>query len=113
MSDEIPPRPMSYEDARSDPLGSLLADLQNLSAYLHQRSDRSYKLAEQFVNHARVSPETRAYDERQSTMLEYQHQIWREIAGQVDRLVRRYTEVSQESDENTQSGLDSPSSEGG
>lgn len=94
MSNVIPPRPASYDDAQRDPLPSLLRDLQALSDYLHARGQRTFETARQFADHARASVDTRAYDERQATMLEYQHQVWMEIAGLVDRLATRYGEIA-------------------
>jgi exonuclease VII large subunit len=93
MSPDIPPRPTPSSEARLAPFASLLNDLSALSSYLHQRSDKTYENAQRFANHARQSIETRAYDERQATMLEYQHQVWNEIAGLVDRLTTRYSEI--------------------
>lgn len=89
MSDAIPPRPQ--DDAASDPLAVLLGDLQALSDYLHGRSRQTYEMATRFAAAARRDTDARAYDERQATMLEYQHHIWNEIAGLVDRLVLRYS----------------------
>ncbi len=94
MSDDaplIPPRP--GDDMEADPLAALLGDLQSLSGYLHQRSRQTYETATRFAEHARHSAaDTRGYDERQATMLEYQHHIWNEIAGLVDRVILRYGE---------------------
>ena len=86
----IPPRPSDGSEA--EPLIALLQDLQGLSDYLHQRGKQTYETAKKFAENARRNAETRAYDERQTVMLEYQHHIWEEIAGLVDRLVGRYTE---------------------
>jgi hypothetical protein len=93
MSDDaplIPPRPGN--DAATDPLVALLGDLHQLSEYLHQRSRQTYETASRFAEHARQSADTRGYDERQATMLEYQHHIWNEIAGLLDRVIMRYAE---------------------
>ena len=86
----IPPRPT--DDASTEPLVALLADLHSLSDYLHSRSRQTYEMATRFAQNARRNEDTRAYDERQTVMLEYQHHIWQEIAGLVDRLVTRYAE---------------------
>jgi hypothetical protein len=85
----VPPRPT--DPAAGDPLVGLLHDLQELSGYLHQRGTQTYETAKKFAENARRNPDTRAYDERQTTMLEYQHHIWQEIAGLVDRLLVRYS----------------------
>ncbi len=89
-ADAIPPRPSA--DADAEPMAALLTDLQSLSDYLHSRSRQTYDMATRFAQNARRSEDTRAYDERQTVMLEYQHHIWQEIAGLVDRLVTRYTD---------------------
>jgi hypothetical protein len=93
MSDAIPPRPA--EDA-AEPLAALLGDMQSLSDYLHSRSRATYETATRFAASARQNADTRTYDERQATMLEYQHHIWQEIAGLVDRLITRYGEPEEE-----------------
>jgi hypothetical protein len=97
MSDHdlMPPRPT--EDAEADPLAALLGDLQALSDYLHGRSRQTYETATRFAANARRNADTRAYDERQAVMLEYQHHIWQEIAGLVDRLIVRYSAPEDES----------------
>ncbi len=68
----------------------LLADLSQLQQYLDERGTHTYELAQRFIANARRDPSSRAYDERQATMLEYQHYIWREIAGRVGQLLARY-----------------------
>jgi len=87
MSDAIPPRPA--EDA-AEPLAALLGDMQSLSDYLHSRSRATYETATRFAASARQNADTRTYDERQATMLEYQHYIWHEIAGRVSQLLVAY-----------------------
>lgn len=89
-SDAIPPRPS--DETTAEPMVALLTDLQSLSEYLHSRSRQTYEMATRFAQNARRNEDTRAYDERQTVMLEYQHHIWQEIAGLVDRLVTRYNE---------------------
>jgi|GEM_PF-2559909 len=93
MANDIPPQPTPYATAQVDPMAALLNDLTALSEYLHQRGQTTYTNAQQFAQHARQNTDTRQYDERQATMLEYQHQVWKEIAGLVDRLAVRYTEI--------------------
>jgi hypothetical protein len=86
-----PPQPGSSADA--EPLEALLDDLRALSAYLRQRGQQTYEMAQKFAINARKHPETRAYDERQATMLEYQHYIWNEIAGLLDKLIAVHSEA--------------------
>lgn len=92
MSPPIPPRPATGEHDPDQPIVGLLHDLHDLSGYLHSRSQQTFATAQKFAENVRKHPETRAYDERQVTMLEYQHHIWQEIAGLVDRLVTRYAD---------------------
>lgn len=94
MGNDIPPQPTSLSQAQLHPLNSLLKDMQQLSDYLHGRGDKTFETATKFAQHAHSHPDTRAYDERQATMLEYQHQVWLEIAGLLDRLVTRYEELN-------------------
>ena len=73
-------------------LRGLLADLAQLQQYLSERGDHTYELAQRFLANARRDASSRAYDERQATMLEYQHYIWREIAGRVGQIRAHYAE---------------------
>jgi hypothetical protein len=56
-------------------LEGLLRDLETLQAYLQERGRHAYELAQRFLANARRDAGSRAYDERQATMLEYQHSI--------------------------------------
>src|SRR5215471_16957869 len=71
-------------------LRSLLGDLETLRQYLDERGRHTYELAQRFLDNARRDPSSRAYDERQATMLEYQHYIWHEIAGRISQLLVAY-----------------------
>jgi len=73
-------------------LRALLHDLDELSTYLHGRGQQSYTLAQRFLDHARQEKDqkTREYDEQQAKMLDYQHYIWHEIAGLVEKLSAPY-----------------------
>jgi hypothetical protein len=73
-------------------LAALLADLDELGRYLDERGRHSSELAQKFLANARRDAASRAYDERQATMLEYQRYIWAEIAGRVSKLVSLYGE---------------------
>ncbi|HZC06988.1 MAG TPA: hypothetical protein VE338_15240 [Ktedonobacterales bacterium] len=73
-------------------LTELLAALGQLQRYLDERGSHTYELAQRFIANARRDPASRSYDERQATMLEYQHYIWREIAGRVGQLISLYGE---------------------
>ncbi len=54
-------------------LEALLSDLNQLSRYLTDRGQHTYELAQRFMENAQRNPGSRSYDERQATMLEYQH----------------------------------------
>jgi hypothetical protein len=86
------------EPTAEERLAALLADLTSLSEYLAERGRHTYQLAERFMQNAARNPSSRAYDERQATMLEYQHHVWTEIAGLVSRLVTTYSEPDTEVD---------------
>jgi hypothetical protein len=78
------------DDEPDAKLRSLLGDLETLRQYLDERGRHTYELAQRFLENARRDPTSRAYDERQATMLEYQHYIWHEIAGRVSQLLVAY-----------------------
>lgn len=74
----------------AEALVALLRDLAELRDYLEERGRHTYELAQRFLQNARRDTADRAYDERQATMLEYQHYVWHEIAGRVDKLLALY-----------------------
>ncbi len=69
---------------------ALLADLQELATYLHSRGEKTLALSKQFEENAQRDPSNREFDQRQATMLDYQHHIWHEIGNMVDRLIKQY-----------------------
>ena len=71
-------------------LQALLGDLETLHGYLSERGRHTYDLAQRFLENARRDASNRAFDERQAAMLEYQHYIWHEIAGMVNKLLVTY-----------------------
>jgi hypothetical protein len=75
-----------------EPLQALLRDLGQLSEYLHGRGQNASTLAQRFLENARreQDQQTRAFDEQQARMLDYQHFIWHEIAGMVEKLIGKY-----------------------
>lgn len=91
-------------------LAALLRDLDALHAYLTQRGRHTYDLAQRFLDNARRNTESRAFDERQATMLEYQHYIWHEIAGRVTQLLVAYGEP-EDSTSDVSSSAETPDSE--
>jgi hypothetical protein len=86
------------EPTAEERLAALLADLAELGEYLAERGRHTYDLAQRFMEHAQQDRDasSRAYDERQATMLDYQHYIWSEIAGLVSRLVTTYSPADSE-----------------
>lgn len=95
MADQGTPNPAQQNsDASSaeETLAALLRDLRELEGYLTQRGRHTYELAQRFLENARRNEGARAFDERQATMLEYQHYIWHEIAGMVNKLLVTYGE---------------------
>ena len=76
---------------------ALLRDLETLERYLSERGRHTYDLAQRFLENARRDQANRAFDERQAAMLEYQHYIWHEIAGLVNKLLVTYGPSDDES----------------
>ncbi|MBV9614218.1 MAG: hypothetical protein JO031_02040 [Ktedonobacteraceae bacterium] len=71
-------------------LNALLSDLQELTAYLHGRGDKTLALSKQFEEHAKKDATNKEFDLSQAKMLDYQHHIWHEIGNLVDKLIKRY-----------------------
>ena len=69
---------------------ALLKDLHELAEYLHQRGEKTRKLAQQFADNAQKDASNREFDLNQSRMLDYQHHIWHEIGGLVEKLLKQY-----------------------
>ena len=92
------PEKKTPESESAERLEGLLRDLETLQAYLQERGRHAYELAQRFLVNARRDAGSRAYDERQATMLEYQHYIWHEIAGRVSQLLVAYGEPEETSD---------------
>jgi len=102
----------SKEQAESaERLEGLLRDLETLQAYLQERGRHAYELAQRFLANARRDAGSRAYDERQATMLEYQHYIWHEIAGRVSQLIVAYGEPEETSGSDASSSNQPPTRE--
>ena len=83
-------RTASAADDSEARLNALLHDLETLHDYLRERGQHTYELAQRFLANSRRDSSSRAYDERQATMLEYQQYIWHEIAGRVQQLLAAY-----------------------
>lgn len=83
-------RRMDEEQSARATLQALLGDLETLQGYLSERGRHTYELAQRFLENARRDVSNRAFDERQAAMLEYQHYIWHEIAGMVNKLLVTY-----------------------
>jgi hypothetical protein len=78
-------------DSAQATLVALLGDLETMATYLSERGRHTYDLAQRFLENARRDPSNRAFDERQAAMLEYQHYVWHEIAGMVNKLLITYS----------------------
>ena len=105
-SNESPENAPNVTDAER--LAGLLRDLETLQAYLQERGRHSYELAQRFLANARRDAGSRAYDERQATMLEYQHYIWHEIAGRVTQLLVAYGGESDQTVDDTSGDSSAP-----
>ena len=71
-------------------LTALLRDLEQLATYLHGRGEKTLALSKQFEENAKKDPANKEFDQRQATMLDYQHHIWHEIGNMVDKLIKKY-----------------------
>lgn len=69
---------------------TLLADLYELTAYLHSRGDKTLTLSKQFAENAQKDASNRDFDLRQATMLDYQHHIWHEIGNMLEKLIKQH-----------------------
>jgi len=69
----------------------LLTDLEQLSTYLHERGDKTLAMSKRFEENARNDPANREFDQRQATMLDYQHHIWHEIGNMVEKVLKKYS----------------------
>jgi hypothetical protein len=65
-------------------LDGLLSDLNELSTYLQ------VAMSKQFQANAQKDASNREFDLNQARMLDYQHHLWHEIAGLVEKLVKKY-----------------------
>ena len=83
---------MAEAHDEGETLRALLADLNELAEYLQGRGQNAYTLAQRFLENAQRGQDqkTRAFDEQQARMLDYQRYIWYEIAGLVEKLVKKY-----------------------
>ena len=85
-------------------LDGLLLTLGELQDYLEERGQHTYELAQRFLANAQRDPSSRAYDERQAAMLEYQHYIWREIAGRIGQIRMSYGANTGDADDTDDTG---------
>jgi hypothetical protein len=76
--------------AKEDKYDALLNDLGELGVYLHGRGDKTLALSQQFTENAKRDSSNREFDQNQARMLDYQHHIWHEIGGLVDKLLKQY-----------------------
>jgi len=71
-------------------LDALLKDLRELTTYLHGRGDKTLALSKQFEQNAKKDVSNREFDLNQSRMLDYQHNLFHEIANLVDKMLKQY-----------------------
>jgi hypothetical protein len=71
-------------------LSALLDDLRELGVYLHGRGDKTHALSMQFAENAKKDASNREFDLNQSRMLDYQHHLWHEIGGLVEKVIKKY-----------------------
>ncbi len=76
--------------ASDEKLQGLLEDLQQLTAYLHERGEKTLAMSQRFTENARNDPGNRDFDLNQARMLDYQHHIWHEVGNLVDKLLKKY-----------------------
>lgn len=69
---------------------ALLKDLYELATYLHDRGDKTLAMSKRFEENARKDPANSEFDQRQATMLDYQHHVWHEIGNLVEKLLKQY-----------------------
>lgn len=74
----------------NEKLNALLKDLNELSAHLHKRGERSLILSRQFSANAEKDAGNRDFDLNQAKMLAYQHELLHEIGNLVDKIVKQY-----------------------
>ena len=69
---------------------ALLKDLHELTAYLHERGSKTLAMSKRFEENARKDSANQEFDLNQARMLDYQHHVWHEIGGLVDKLLKKY-----------------------
>ena len=74
----------------NEKLSALLKDLNELSAHLHKRGERSLILSQQFAANAQKNTGNREFDLNQARMLDYQHTLFHEIGNLVDKIIKQY-----------------------
>lgn len=70
---------------------ALLADLQQLSSYLHGRGEKTLAMSKRFEENAQKDPSNREFDLNQARMLDYQHHVWHEVGNMVEKLLKNYS----------------------
>jgi hypothetical protein len=70
---------------------SILADLQELSTYLHERGEKTLAMSQRFAENARKDSSNREFDLTQARMLDYQHHVWHEVGNMVDKLLKQHS----------------------
>lgn len=69
---------------------ALYKDLEELSAHLHKRGERSLQLSKQFSANAQKDASNREFDLNQAKMLDYQHDLFHEIGNLVEKIMKKH-----------------------
>lgn len=69
---------------------ALLKDLSELATYLHERGNKTLTMSQRFAENAQKDLTNRDFDLNQARMLDYQHHVWHEIGGLVDKIIKTY-----------------------
>ncbi len=71
-------------------LQGLLENLEQLTAYLHERGEKTLAMSQRFAENAQRDTSNREFDLNQARMLDYQHYVWHEVGNMVEKLLKQY-----------------------
>lgn len=69
---------------------ALIKDLYELTTYLHERGNKTLAMSKRFEENAHKDSANQEFDLNQARMLDYQHHVWHEIGGLVEKLLKKY-----------------------
>jgi hypothetical protein len=78
---------MATSDEKFD---EVMQELRELAVYMHERGEKTRKLSVQFAENAKKDASNREFDLNQSRMLDYQHSLWHEMGGLVEKIIKKY-----------------------